>query len=73
MANTIDRPWVDASIAGAADRIFGEYCELPGLSLTEPQMQRLFGFDGPVCQCALDLLVRSRLLRRTPSGRYIAG
>jgi hypothetical protein len=63
---------LDAAIAAAVDRVFAEYCEMPGLSLTQAQMERLFGFDASVCKRTIDVLVKSRLLRPTPSGRYIS-
>ena len=61
-----------AAIASAVDRVCAEYRELPGLSLTQAQMQRLFGLDATVCTRAIDALVRTHVLRPTPSGRYIA-
>jgi hypothetical protein len=32
-----------ATSDGSTDRVRGEYLEMPGLSLTEPQAQRLWG------------------------------
>ena len=62
----------DSGIAASLNRIRAEYREMPGLSLTQPQMQRLFGFDEHVCEALVDALVSARVLRRTPAGRYIA-
>jgi len=72
MALTLACLPLDAAIAAAVDRVFAEYREMPGLSLTQAQMERLFGFDASVCKRTIDVLVKSRLLRRTPSGRYIS-
>ena len=54
------------------DRIQAEYRDMPGLSLTQAQMQRLWGFDSPVCEALIDSLLAARILRRTPNGQYIA-
>ena len=61
----------DRSLEGLAERVEAEYRELPGLSLTEPQAERLFGLDGSTCRYVLDWLQRERVLRRTAEGRYI--
>lgn len=50
--------------------IHAEYREIPGLHLTKPQMQRLWGFDALVCDALVDALVDSRVLRRTDRGTY---
>jgi Fic family protein len=52
-------------------RIKGEYNEMPGLRLTVPQVQRLWGIDRLTCDKALDSLVQSRFLHRTKEGHYI--
>jgi DNA-binding GntR family transcriptional regulator len=43
-------------------RIRAEYLEMPGLRLTIPQVQRLFGSDRAPCEDALDRLVEQRFL-----------
>ena len=72
MPLTLERPPIDAAIAAAIDRVCAEYQELPRLSLTQAQMQRLFGFDESLCEGVIDALVARRVLRRTPAGRYVA-
>jgi hypothetical protein len=52
-------------------RIVGEYTEMPGLSLTFAQAQRLWALDSAVCHSLLDHLVGARCLRITPRGRYV--
>jgi hypothetical protein len=52
-------------------RILREYEEQPGLRLTSPQAQRLWGLDGPTCGAALTLLVDTGVLQRTPDGRFV--
>jgi hypothetical protein len=51
-------------------RVWAEYCELPGLGLTELQAQRLWGVDGNTCAALLEVLVRTELLARGADGRY---
>ena len=72
MTFSLECPHVDAAIAASFDRVYAEYHELPGLSLTQAQMRRLFAFDASVCERVIDALVTSHVLRRTPSGRYVA-
>jgi DNA-binding IclR family transcriptional regulator len=48
-----------------------EYLEMPGLCLTVPQMQRLWGFDPPTCESVLSDLVSIGFLRRTAEGEYV--
>ena len=51
-------------------RIRAEYLEMPGLSLTAPQIQRLCGIDGGVCRIAIDALVSTGFLSMGPGGAY---
>lgn len=50
--------------------IRGEFLEMPGLVLTHDQFQRLWGLDRRTCDEAIEALVKSRFLVRTPSGSY---
>ena len=52
-------------------RIRGEYTEMPGLRVTQPQAQRLWGLDEATCRLALDFLVGAGFLRRTDVGQYV--
>ncbi len=51
--------------------ICGEYLEMPGLHLTKPQMQRLWGLDAATCDALLDALEAARFLRRTDHDGYV--
>ena len=51
-------------------RIWAEYAEMPGLSLTVHQGQRLWALDAITCGRALDLLTTSGFLRKTTTGQY---
>lgn len=52
-------------------RVEAEYREMPGMQLTEPQMRRLWGLDGPTCGAVVQTLVTKGVLRETPSHRYV--
>lgn len=52
-------------------RIQGEYREMPGLSVTASQAQRLWGIDPDTCGLVLRLLIRRGFLRRTARGTYV--
>jgi hypothetical protein len=45
--------------------IEAEYREMPGLSLTEPQFQRLWNLDPDSCNALIAALESSHFLRRT--------
>lgn len=51
--------------------IQAEYHEIPGLNLTKPQVQRLWGLDQPTADLLLDALVAAHVLRRTPREGYV--
>jgi hypothetical protein len=55
-------------VHAVAERIRGEFNEMPGLRLTTRQAARLWGLDAVVCENVIDLLVRAAFLRRTPAG-----
>lgn len=55
----------------AQTRIEREYRELPGLSLTERQVRKLWGLPGDLCEAALDELVRRDFLVRTAGGTFL--
>ena len=52
-------------------RVEAEYFEMPGLSVTMPQAQRLLGIEPETCAVVLKALIRRGVLRRTPRGTYI--
>jgi hypothetical protein len=51
--------------------IQAEYDEIPGLSLTKPQVQRLWGLDDVTCDALLEALEAARFLRRTADNTYV--
>ena len=48
----------------------GEFVESPGLHVTKPQAQRLWGLDPVRCDALLDNLVASGFLKQTRRGGY---
>jgi len=53
------------------ERIRSEYMEMPGLSLTAHQVQRLCGIDRELCHDALGMLVADAFLQLRANGAYI--
>ena len=51
--------------------IRSEYLEMPGLHLTGPQVQRLWGLEPVTCDALLDALIDVRFLKRTHAGAYV--
>ena len=54
-------------------RIEGEYREMPGLSVTAPQAERLWGLDSTTCSFVLMTLIDRGVLKRTTRGTYVRG
>jgi hypothetical protein len=55
---------------GLLRRVWAEFKELPGLGLTKPQAQRLWGVDEDTCGQLLEALSRVQVLERGSDGRY---
>ena len=51
--------------------IRAEYLEIPGLHLTQPQAERLWGLDSLTCEALLGALIQTGFLRRTQTGAYV--
>ncbi len=52
-------------------RVRAEFLEMPGLKLTVPQAQRLWGVDRSTCEAVIDELTASRFLARTRDGAVV--
>ena len=50
--------------------VAAEYLEMPGLHLTKPQVQRLWGLEEPICTNLLHFLVDARFLQMTGDGCF---
>jgi hypothetical protein len=59
------------SVSDCVQRIRAEYVELPNLSLTAAQAQRLWSLDPETCRAVLDTMVQEAFLRRTPLAQYV--
>jgi len=64
------RSCVNVSSAELLVRIRAEYLEMPGLRLTAPQAQRLFGLDSETWEGVLAALLDARFLSRTHTGLF---
>jgi hypothetical protein len=51
--------------------IRAEYLEIPGLCLTKPQVERLWGLDAVTSEALLAALVDVNFLRRTDKDAYV--
>ena len=60
----------DSEILEWLTRIEGEYREMPGLLLTERQMQRLWGLDAQACADLVAILVARGVLRERPTRAF---
>ena len=65
------KPPTTAALQELLQRIEGEYREMPGLSVTAPQAQRLWGLDSMTCGFVLMTLIQRGVLRRTASGTFV--
>jgi hypothetical protein len=52
-------------------RVQGEFMEMPGLRLTEPQARRLWGLDAASCERLLGALVEAKFLFKTRDGAFM--
>ena len=52
-------------------RVQGEFIEMPGLRLTEPQARRLWGLDPVSCDALLGALVEAKFLFKTRDGAFM--
>jgi hypothetical protein len=52
-------------------RVQGEFLEMPGLRLTEPQARRLWGLDRYACGLLLRSLVEAKFLFQTRDGAFM--
>jgi len=59
------------SISDRVALIQAEYLEVPGLALTKPQMERLWGLDTIMSEALIAALVDVRFLRRTRDNAYV--
>jgi hypothetical protein len=66
----VTRPCLNVSSTELLARIRAEYLEMPGLRLTAPQAQCLFGLDSETWEGVLAALLDARFLTRTHTGLF---
>ncbi len=59
-----------AATNSIAERVRGEFREMPGLTLTVAQAGRLWSLDAPTCSEVLSELVQTGFLRRKADGAF---
>ena len=64
-------PAQDTVIPDWIQIIRAEYSEMPGLSLTRPQVERLWTLDAATSEAVLTVLVDAGFLRCTRTGKYV--
>ena len=62
---------VQPALVDCVHLVEAEYLEMPGLHLTKPQIQRLWGLEEDVCDALLERLLATHVLRRTPNNAYV--
>jgi len=53
------------------EQVRAEYAEMPGLSVTLSQAQRLWAIDEATCEEVFRRLISSGVLRKTTKGRFV--
>ena len=67
------KPPTTAALHELLQRIEREYREMPRLSVTARQAERLWALDSTTCAFVLMTLIQRGVLKRTPSGTYVRG
>ena len=65
------KPRTTAALHELLQSIEREYRELPGLSVTARQAERLWGLASTTCEFVLMVLVQRGILKRTARGTYV--
>ncbi len=60
----------ETDVLSLVARIECEYREMPGLQLTERQMQRMWCLDGATCQVVITVLVTHGIVVKTHRDAY---
>jgi hypothetical protein len=67
------KPQTTAALHELLQRIESEYREMPGLSVTALQAERLWGLDSTTCGFVLMTLMQRGILKRSASGTFVRG
>jgi hypothetical protein len=60
----------DSTLGDLLFLIRAEFLEIPGLQLTQRQIEHLWGIDSHMADAILRSLVEAHVLTRTPAGAY---
>lgn len=71
VTNVSDESRMQKALWQLVELVEAEYTEMPGLSITLPQAQRLWAVDRETCEKAFSRLVRKGALRITTKGRFV--
>ena len=72
IADGRDDTWTRSSaIRTLLERVQAEYVEMPGLSVTLSQAQRLWAVDQTTCEEIFSHLISGGVLKRTSRGRFV--
>ncbi len=66
-----ERTTANDALGRLTHRVHAEYLEMPGLSLTLAQAQRLWGIDRRTCERVVVTLVARGFLRKKADGRFV--
>jgi hypothetical protein len=61
----------DATVSDWAQLVRAEYAEMPGLKLTERQIQRLWSLDAALCDAVIASLISGRFLKQASGDAYV--
>jgi hypothetical protein len=61
----------DSVLQQLMERVEAEYAEMPGLTLTLSQAQRLWSIDRLTCDTIFRELARRNVIRQTSGGDYV--
>jgi hypothetical protein len=64
-------PVTTGNVDGLLRLIKAEYLEIPGLSLTPPQVKRFWNLDTGTAESVMATLVDVQFVRRTSRGAYV--
>jgi hypothetical protein len=62
---------VNTTITDWLHIVRAEFVEIPDLSLTRAQIQRLWNLDDTMCDALVDALVRAGFLKMTRNKKYV--
>ena len=67
------KPQTTAALHELLQRIESEYRQMPGLSVTASQAERLWGLDSTTCGFVIMTLIQRGILKQTASGTFVRG